>query len=489
MAMASASGHAQGGERVPAWLATWTASPQPVWGPDFLFPTNVPAVLAGQTVRQVARVSLGGRRLRLVLSNAYGKQPVVVGRGSVALAGTHGSLVPGSLRAVTYGGKSSAVIAPGAPLLSDPIDLPLPALARVTVSLYLPQATPAATFHWDGRATAWIAAGDQTGAARLDPAAQATTARLLLSGIEVEQDVERDGKPASARALPQRSMPGPPTTRPGAASPMTAGVGAAADLGMNGIDVQGFRTAGVVAAIGDSITDGAAATLDADTRWPDFLAEALAPRGMAVINAGISGARLLSDGMGVNALARLDRDVLSQPGVSAVVTLLGINDISWPGTAFEPDRAARPSLQALIAGYEQLIARAHARGVRVIGATLPPFEGALPGTPLADYYQPEKDALRQALNAWIRGSRAFDAVADVDAALRDPAHPARLAPRFDSGDHLHPGDAGNRKMAEVILPAVLDRGTLHGDQADFFSAAALSVASHENSGSERPKWP
>ncbi|WP_454692599.1 GDSL-type esterase/lipase family protein [Achromobacter aloeverae] len=468
MAMASASGHAQGGESAPAWLATWTASPQPVWGPDFLFPTNVPAVLEDRTVRQVARVSLGGRRLRLVLSNAYGKQPVVVGRGSVALAGAHGTLVPGSLRAVTYGGKASAVIAPGAPLLSDPIDLPLPALARLTVSLYLPQATPAATFHWDGRATAWIAAGDQTGAARLDPAAQATTARLLLSGIEVEQDVERDGKPASAQALPQRSMPGPPTTRPDAASPMTAGV---------------------VAAIGDSITDGAAATLDADTRWPDFLAEALAPRGMAVINAGISGARLLSDGMGVNALARLDRDVLSQPGVSAVVTLLGINDISWPGTAFEPDRAARPSLQALIAGYEQLIARAHARGVRVIGATLPPFEGALPGTPLADYYQPEKDALRQALNAWIRGSRAFDAVADVDAALRDPAHPARLAPRFDSGDHLHPGDAGNRKMAEVILPAVLDRGTLLGDQADFFSAAALSVASHENSGSERPKWP
>ncbi|MEG2963275.1 MAG: SGNH/GDSL hydrolase family protein, partial [Janthinobacterium sp.] len=196
--------------------------------------------------------------------------------------------------------------------------------------------------------------------------------------------------------------------------------------------------------------------LGMDARWPDFLAERLAPQGVAVINAGISGARLLSDGMGENALARFERDVLAQPGVRTVVVLLGINDISWPGTAFAP-REQRPTLAELKAGYAQLLAQARRRGVRVIGATVTPFEGALPGTPLSDYYQPEKELLRQQLNAWIRGSGQFDAVLDFDALARDPAHPLRLLPAYDSGDHLHPGDAGNRALAEGIdLPLLLN---------------------------------
>lgn len=222
-----------------------------------------------------------------------------------------------------------------------------------------------------------------------------------------------------------------------------------------GIQVETAADPRAVAVIGDSITDGAGASLDRDSRWPDFLAARLAPRGVAVINAGISGGRLLTDGMGSNALARLDRDVLAQPGVASVVVMLGINDIAWPGTAYARD-AAPPPLAALVAGYRQLIEQAHVHGVRVIGATLTPFAGALPGTPLADYYQPAKDALRQQVNAWIRDSGAFDAVVDFDALLRDPADPARLDARFDSGDHLHPGDAGNRAMAEALdLDALL----------------------------------
>lgn len=392
----------------PAWLASWTASPQPVWGPDFLFPTHVPPLLQDQTVRQVARISLGGQRVRIVLSNAYGRQPMEVGAVTVALAGAGSAIRTESLRAVTFGGHASATIPPGAPLVSDPVALPVALLAQLTVSVHLPQPIATSTFHWDGRQTSWIVQGDRTAAPVLNVkpgAEQTTTARLLLSGILVE-------------------TPGPAQT---------------------------------VAVLGDSITDGATASLDADSRWPDALAERLAPRGVAVINAGISGARLLSDGMGVNALARFERDVLAQPGVRTVIVLLGINDISWPGTAFNP-RGVRPSVQAMATGYRQLVERAHSRGVRVIGATLTPFEGALPGTPLADYHNPDKEKLRQQVNAWIRTSSNFDAVVDLDAVARDPAHPLRLYPAFDSGDHLHLGDAGNRALAEgidlkLLLPA------------------------------------
>lgn len=394
-----------------AWVATWQASPQPVWGSDFLFPTNVPAVLRNQTVRQVARISLGGQRLRIVLSNSYGKEPVIVGKATVARPRQDGGVVAGSLRPVTFGGRDSASILPGASLVSDPVALPVSALAQVMVSLYMPDATPVSTFHWDGRQTGWIVAGDQTATpalrlAQADGAEQSTTARPLLTGIQVETG----------------------------------------------------QVARAVVVIGDSITDGATASLDKDSRWPDFLAARLAPYGVAVVNAGISGARLLSDGMGVNALARLDRDVLAQPGVDSVIVMLGINDISWPGTAFARE-ARRPSLDDLTAGYRQLVTQAHGHGVRVIGATLTPFEGALPGTPLDDYYHPDKDALRRQVNEWIRHSGVFDAVIDFDAVLQDAAHPARMAAHYDSGDHLHPGDAGNRAMAaavdlEALLPGL-----------------------------------
>lgn len=372
-----------------SWVATWAASPQPVWGADFLFPTHLPARLHDQTVRQVARISLGGQRLRIVLSNTYGKTPITISKAAVARAAdsAHASVTGGTQRVVTFGGQERATLLPGASLLSDPVSLPVPALSQVAVSLHLAEPTPLETFHWDGRQTGWIVAGDQTKVAVLrkdEDSAQRTTARTLLSGIQVET----------------------------------------------------HRAAGAIFVLGDSITDGAGASLDRDSRWPDFLAVRLAPHDMAVVNAGISGARLLSDGMGVNALARLERDVLAQPGVRSVIVFLGLDDMK--------------------AGYQQLIEQARSRGLRVIGVTLTPFQGALADTPLHDYYHPDKNALRQQVNDWIRNSGAFDAVIDFDAVLRDPAHPSRMARRFDSGDRLHPGDEGNRAMADAVdLDALL----------------------------------
>jgi lysophospholipase L1-like esterase len=194
--------------------------------------------------------------------------------------------------------------------------------------------------------------------------------------------------------------------------------------------------------------------MDADARWPDFLAQRLAPRDVAVLNAGISGGRMLRDKMGVNALARFQRDVLAQPGIRTVIALMGINDIAWKDTPLALSDEST-TVQDLIAGYQQLIARAHACGVRIIGATLTPFEGALDDTPMRDYYSANKERIRQQVNDWIRHSGAFDAVIDFDAILRDPTHPTRLLPAYDSGDHLHPGDAGNRVMAKAINLHVL----------------------------------
>ncbi len=377
------------------WVASWQASPQPVWGASFLFPTLVPAALEGQTVRQTARLSLGGDQLRVRLSNAYGTAPLQIGAASVAGADGQAPL------ALTFEGHAGTQIAPGQARMSDPVALPTRNLQAVQVSVYVPAHTPLRTFHWDGRQTALIGAGDQTLAPQMDTAST-TTARLFLTGIEV----------------------------------------------------QTAAGAGSVVVIGDSITDGAIASLDRDQRWTDHLAARLAPRGVAVVNAGISGGRLLRGGMGDAATTRFQRDVLDVPGVTSVIVLIGINDIAWPGTAFARDQA-RPGLAELQAGYRTLVEQAHRRGVRIVGATLPPFAGALPGTPLDDYYQPDKDALRQQLNDWLRTDSPFDAVIDLDAALRDPADPSRIAAAYDSGDHLHPGDAGNRAMAEAVDLQVL----------------------------------
>ncbi|WP_312107299.1 SGNH/GDSL hydrolase family protein [Stenotrophomonas indicatrix] len=380
----------------PHWIASWQASPQPVWAEDFLFPSLVPAHLYNQTFRQTVRISLGGTRLRVRLSNAYGAQPLRIGAASISV---QAGAAP---QALSFDGAPGTLIAPGQDRLSDPLPLATHNQQALQVSVHVPGSTPVQTFHWDGRQTSWIAPGEQTRTAGLHDASS-TTARLFVSAIEVEA-------PANARS---------------------------------------------VVVIGDSITDGATASLDQDQRWTDHLAARLAPHGVAVVNAGISGGRLLNNGMGDAAVTRFQRDVLDAPGVTSVIVLIGINDISWPGTAFARDQA-RPGLAELQAGYRQLAEHAHARGLRILGATLTPFAGALPDTPLEDYYSADKDVLRQQLNAWLRTDSPFDDVIDLDAALRDPADPSRMAPAYDSGDHLHPGDAGNRAMAEAVdLEAVL----------------------------------
>jgi lysophospholipase L1-like esterase len=253
--------------------------------------------------------------------------------------------------------------------------------------------------HWDGRQTAYIVAGNKVSDTDIKPDSKIES-RLFLSGILVDA-------PADARAI---------------------------------------------VTFGDSITDGDGSTLDANHRWPDLLAERLQAAdgaSVAVLNEGISGARVLSDRMGVNALARFDEDVLSHPRADTVILMMGINDIGWPDSVLEP-QAPAPSAEDIIDGYEQLIARAHDHGMRIIGATLTPFAIAFKGTPLEGYYSSDKEAKRVAVNEWIRNSGAFDGVIDFDAVLRDPANPTRMLPAYDKGDNLHPNDAGYKAMAESI---------------------------------------
>ncbi|QRY82234.1 SGNH/GDSL hydrolase family protein [Pseudomonas sp. PDNC002] len=387
------------------WQATWSASPQRTWGKELPLPVGVPTQITDHTLRQIVKVSLGGQRVRIALSNAYGSQPVAIGGAAVALAAPDGRL-GGPSRPLTFAGRATAYIAPGAELFSDPLDLAVPALGELAVSLYLPQPTAIQSFHWDGKQRVYGAAGDQRDVTQLPPDGT-MEARLFLTDVLVDS----------------------PQPRP------------------------------VVAVFGDSITDGRGASLDGNQRWPDLLAQRLAAREVGVINAGISGARLLSDGMGQSGLARFQRDVVGKPGVKAAIVLLGINDISWPGSTFAPNNPL-VQFEDLVAGYRQLIAQAHVHGVRIVGATILPFERALNGSPVQHYHAANKEALRQRVNQWIRESGEFDAVVDLDARLRDPAHPLRLLPAYDSGDHLHPGDAGNRAMADSVDIEALLQGLL-----------------------------
>ena len=380
------------------WIGSWTSSPQPVWTPDFPVPLGIPANLWKQTIRQTARLSIGGSRVRIVLSNEYGKSPLTIGAAEIALAGEGGAIKEGSAHAVTFGGNPTVVIPPGAPAISDPVDMSVDPLALVSVSLYLPEVTPLTTIHWDGHQTAYVGAGNQV--ANVDFKADSKlTQRAFLTEIMVDAQ-------AGARA---------------------------------------------VVAFGDSITDGDGSTVDGNDRWPDRLAERLAKVGgppVAVLNEGISGAKILSDRMGVNALARFDADVLSQPKADTVILMMGINDVGWPGcglAAHDPE----PTAEAIIEGYKQLIARAHAHGLRIIGATLTPFGDAFVGTPFEGYYTPEKEKLRVALNDFIR-SGAFDGVIDFDKVVVDPQKPGYSLPKYDKGDHLHPNPAGYAAMGGAI---------------------------------------
>jgi lysophospholipase L1-like esterase len=394
----------------PRWIGTWTASAQPVWDTDFFPGIKFPRTLWNQTIRQVARVSIGGSRVRFVLSNEYGTRPVTIGAAHAARSDGGAKVAAGSDRVLTFGGLKTVTIPPGAPVVSDPVDLPLAPLASVAVSLYLPDATPFTTWHNDARQTSFLVSGNKT----------------------AEVEFKPDDRPVAHAFLTEILVDSPETAR-------------------------------AIVAFGDSITDGDCSTIDANRRWPDVLAERLVTAGgppVAVLNQGISGAKLLADRMGGNALARFDRDVLAQPHVDTVIVMIGINDIGWAGAKLLSPGDPPASVELIIAGYRQLIDRAHMHGIKVIGATLTPFEDAFKGAfdPLADFYSPAKEKARQAVNKWIRDSRSFDAVIDFDALVRDAKRPARFQAAFSCADHLHPSDAGYKAMAESIDLKLLGAG-------------------------------
>ncbi|NRR33534.1 SGNH/GDSL hydrolase family protein [Oxalobacteraceae bacterium] len=377
------------------WTVTWAAAPDSP-GP----------ALPPQTLRQIIRTSTGGSSVRVRLSNLFGSGPLTIGPVHVALQANGAAIRPGSDRALTFGGRAGVTIARGGSVLSDAVKMKVGSLQNLSISMYLPAPNGPSTSHGAAMQTAYIVQGSDV-TASIDFAGNTSDdTRYFLTDVEVAS--------------------------------------------------QSASSAIVV--VGDSITDGVGSTDDRDRRWPDALAARLQMtpglEAIAVVNAGIAGNRILNDGaapfVGPRALARYERDALSKPGVRWILLFEGINDIA------ASDMLAAPGEQVtaaqLIDGMKLIIARAHEKKIKIWGATLLPFAGTK-----ALAYTPAGEAKRQALNAWIRGSGAFDAVVDLDQVMRDPANPERLLPAFDSGDHLHPNDAGHQAMAAAIDPRLFAR--------------------------------
>jgi lysophospholipase L1-like esterase len=397
------------------WIGTWSTSevgrpqtpPPPIPEPPRL-PVQCPAApetggarfqhVTNQTLRQIVHTTIGGSQVRVVLSNAYGPDPIPIGAAHIALRDGGPTIRAGSGRAVTFSGQSSFTIPPGAVVYSDPVRLAIPQMTDVAVDLYVPGTTKigAITMHTGAAQTNYVStAGNHAGATQL-PVESTTQSWFVLYRL----------------------------------------------------DVLTSDAIGAIVAFGDSITDGTRSTPDTNNRWPDVFARRLASHGgplrLAVINAGIAGNRVLSNGAfsaGINALARFEHNVLAQPGVTHVIFMEGINDI---GQGRENES---PSADDIIAGHKQIIERAHSHGIKIFGATLTPFYAA-------GYYTEVGDQKRRAVNEWIRTSKAYDGAIDFDKATRDPNDPKRLLAAFDSCDHLHPNDAGYKAMADAIDPAL-----------------------------------
>jgi lysophospholipase L1-like esterase len=421
---------AAGDHWVPTWgtaqqlIRTSPPAPQPPAAPAAqpAAPPAAPAAtqagvpfrvttLANQTVRMILRTSIGGRRVRVKLSNAFGSAPVLVGAAHVARRGAESAITDGSDRALTFGGRASFTLMPGVVVVSDPVDLEVPALSDIAVSLFLPRDTGNPTTHATGLRPTYVSTeGDFTGRSEF-PLAGTTQQYYWLSSVEV------------------------------AASPDAA----------------------AIVAFGDSITDGARSTPDTNHSWPALLAARLAANkataNIAVVNEGIGGNRLLTDATGlagVSSLARLDRDVLSHPGVKWLMILEGINDI---GSLANPAANVPVTTEDLIWVLKEMIERAHAHGIKVIGCTLTPYGGA-------GYARENGEAIRDAVNQWIRSSGAFDAVVDFEAATRDASDPKRLQAAFDPGDHLHPNNAGYEAMANAIELSIFGAKPVKGATAN-----------------------
>jgi lysophospholipase L1-like esterase len=384
------------------WITSWAAAPMPSVPAPLLGP--LPFSLNNQTLRQVLHLSAGGTRLRIRFTNEYGDDPLKVGAATITLIKADGSLDRGSTHKLTFAGKASAIIPAAAPLLSDPIDLPVKALTDVSLSIFFPEDTGLCTCHQVAMQEGFIsAAGDFTSAEF--PVTQTVQSRAFVSGVEVQ--------------------------------------------------VQRGKT---IVVLGDSISDGLGSTLNSNHRWPDVLARRLNTGSTAwgVANQGISGNRVLEDGAAHSALARLDRDVLAVPGVAYVIVFIGVNDLGISYGKFTlppsspnapphviPAPAQKATAAALIDGYRQIIARAHVRGIKVFGATIAPFEGAM-------YWSAEGESQRKLINDWIRHGGEFDAVLDFDAVFRDPDRPTRMAAGKTMGDFLHGNDAGYAAVGNSI---------------------------------------
>jgi len=375
------------------WVGTWTASPAPADG----------VALSSPTIRMFPRISIGGDTIRVRISNAHGTGKLTIGAARVALRAAGAKIQPGTDRILTFNGSASAVIAAGSLVISDPVAFEVPPLTDLAVSIYVPGEIPA-SFGVTGRYARQFnyisPPGDFTGMEDMH-ASRVTDDWYFLSGVDVLAD-------------------------PG--------------------------TGGIVA-LGDSITDGNISTHDAFCRWPDQLARRLIARAggrqLGVMNQGLGGNRILHDIRGDSGVKRFDRDVLAQPGVTHAIVLLGINDIrNRRGLAEEV-----PTAEGLIAGLHQMTLRAHARGIKMFGGTLTPFENE---TFMLGAYTPEGEAKRQAVNTWIRQGGAFDAVIDFDAELRDPMRPTSMLPIWDNTDHLHPGDIGYNRMGDLIDLSLFD---------------------------------
>ena len=375
------------------WVGTWAASPAP---------SESGVAFNNHTLRMNPRISLGGERLRVRISNAYGNRPLAIGAARIALRDKGPAAVAGSDRKLTFGGEGGATIAAGAVLLSDPVELNVAPLSDLAVSIHLPGEV-LANFSITGR---------------------------------------------YARQTNYISPPGDFTAE------TVMPVGSLSDQWyfLSGVDVLAGSEAGGVVALGDSLTDGNISTIDAFCRWPDQLARRLIERGgrpMAVMNQGLGGNRILYDLRGESGLRRFDRDVLAQPGVTHAIVMLGTNDLR--------NRWAKPEEEAtgeqMIAGLKQMALRAHGRGIKIIGATLTPFGNE---TFMANAWNPTREKHRVLVNTWMRESGAFDAVADFDAALRDPQILTQMREVDDCGDGLHPSDSGYCKLGDAIDLALFD---------------------------------
>ena len=409
----------------PAWIGTWAAASQPPM-------PGIPDHYHDQSLRLIVHVSAGGPQVRIRLSNRYGDLPLTIGAAHIARRVSGADIDPASDRALTFGGKASVIVPAHATVLSDPANLAVSPLSDLAVSLYLPQTTTLSTVHTLAQQTSYISeSGDATAVAHF-PSAKHTGMWPFLTGVDV--------------------IAPPPSF--------------------------------AVVAFGDSMIDGDGSTANANRRWSDALAVRLqqAGKNVGVLNEGLIGNRLLHDSprdsqfgtaLGEAGATRFQRDALDLPGAKVVVVRIGGNDLGFLNVLAPAGETV--DAKDVIAGYRKLIALAHQHGVGVVGTTIPPFENVeIPG-----YSTPAKDVMRQHINAWIRHSGEFDAVLDFDQLLRDPTHPARLLPAYDSGDHLHPNDAGYSMVAAALPLATLDKlASISATGAPSTSSAKAQNKSH-----------